>query len=366
MAIYMVQNTISGKSITSIIDTISDLISKQKQQECKLLTHWKDDSKDITYLLFEASNKDAINSILNTFQEMNQQVLEVSTHLTEFYKHQSEMVLLQHNDNISIKVIVAFYLNNIPNQDILEYKGNATDTFNDEFRIIKQMIKKHKGKFIEHQEKSFVCFFQTVKNAIKCSLETRKLFLSLLKNNNIYSQIKIGISVGHINSFSNEFYNETINNVKYLCCFSNLNQLVVSSRIAVLFRNEGYILNENINGIKILSSLEENFIHQMMDILNKKLSIYNFSINELALDLGVSKSKLYRNIVSLTGLSPQGFIAEYKLIKALNLIEQGNMSLSEIAYETGFGSPSYFSKCFKKRYSIMPSEFNSSFGKRKL
>ncbi len=361
MAIFMVQNTITSDHITTIIDTILKRIVQQNELNCKLLTYWTDGRNNSSYFLFEAPDRDTVLSILNLVQEKDQQIIEVSKHLAEFYKHQSEKMMVKSNDTTSLKVIVAFYLNKVPSQHIHNDFNKAT--LNDIFRIINQKINKHKGKFIEHLDKSFVCYFQTVKNAIKCSLEIRKLLLSSLADKNIYSHIKIGISVGHINAYNRGFTNERINNVKYLCCFSNHNQMVVSSRIAVLFRKEGYILNENVNGIQILSALEENFIHQMMDILNKKLCIYNFSINELALDLGVSKSKLYRTIVSLTSLSPQEFIREYKLIKALNLIEQGELSLSEIAYETGFGSPSYFSKCFKNRYSIIPSEFNSKLGK---
>ena len=258
-------------------------------------------------------------------------------------------------NHLSLKVIVAFYLNYLLYQNVYE-DYNTNINIKNQFRTIKQIVKKHKGKFIEHQEKSFACIFKTVTNAIKCALETRKFFLSIIDNDISQSQIKIGISVGNANVEKNEAITSSLNNVKHLCCFSNYNQLVVSSKIAVLFKNEGYVLNENVNGIKILSSHEENFILLLMKSLNNKLDIQNFGINELAQEMGISKSKLYRGIVSLTHLSPQEFIKEYKLIKALKLMEQGYKNLSEIAFETGFGSPSYFSKCFKKRYFISPSK----------
>ncbi len=358
----MVQNTFPRESVSSIVNSISKLIVKQNLSEFKFLTHWIDNHKNSTYFLFESPNKNKVRLFLNLIFEVNQEIIEVSSHLTDFYINQSKensSVTINNESNdskLSIKVIVAYYHNNIPIFDNNEDSNIASYTLNDQFRIVKNIVKKNNGDFIEHQENSFVCFYPTVTNAIKCALEIRKFLLSLSKHDNINSQIKIGISVGPQILINKEFSNDIINKVKYLCCFSNQNQLVVSSRITVLFKNEGYVLNENIDGIKILSLLEEDFVTHMMSILNQKLNVHNYSINELAQDLGVSKSKLYRTLVSLTNLSPQEFIKEYKLIKALNLIEKKSKNLAEIAYETGFGSPSYFSKCFKKRYSIIPSE----------
>ncbi|WP_289053971.1 helix-turn-helix domain-containing protein [Carboxylicivirga marina] len=71
--------------------------------------------------------------------------------------------------------------------------------------------------------------------------------------------------------------------------------------------------------------------------------------------MGVSKSQLYRKLIALTALSPNDFVKEFRLNEAMSLLNKQEHSISDIAYETGFSSPSYFSKCFKKRYGILPS-----------
>ncbi len=361
MAIYMVQITICKNSVQTIVDLILETTITNKTINCKYLTYWNDNKSKGYYFLFEAINKDAVHTILDLIPEVNQQVIEVNAHLTKYYLKQAkgiqdlESKSESHLNHLSLKVIVAFNLNYLLHQNV--YEDHKTNIYiKNQFKTIKQIVKKHKGKFVVHQEKSFTCVFRTVTNAIKCALETRKFFLSIIDKNFSQSQIKIAIGVSNPMVERKEGINTSLNNVKHLCCFSNYNQLVVSSKTAVFFKNEGYVLNENVNGIKILSSNEENFILLLMKSLNSKLNIQNFSINVLAMDMGISKSKLYRSIVSLTNLSPQEFIKEYRLIKALKLMEQGSKNLSEIAFETGFGSPSYFSKCFKKRYFISPSK----------
>ncbi len=82
--------------------------------------------------------------------------------------------------------------------------------------------------------------------------------------------------------------------------------------------------------------------------------------SELKLDdfvkpVGCSKSQLYRNMISLTGKAPNTFIKEYRLKAALKLLRKNSGNVSEIAFQTGFSSPSYFTKCFKEMFGVLPA-----------
>ena len=72
--------------------------------------------------------------------------------------------------------------------------------------------------------------------------------------------------------------------------------------------------------------------------------------------VGMSRSQFYRKISSITGLSPNDFIRDFRLKKALYLIEEQRGNIAQIAFETGFNSPSYFAKCFQKQFGILPSD----------
>jgi AraC-like DNA-binding protein len=70
----------------------------------------------------------------------------------------------------------------------------------------------------------------------------------------------------------------------------------------------------------------------------------------------MSRRTLYRKLGTLTGLTPNEVIRNYRLLRATQLLQAGH-SVSQIAYQVGFESPSYFGQCFKEKYQITPSEY---------
>lgn len=94
-----------------------------------------------------------------------------------------------------------------------------------------------------------------------------------------------------------------------------------------------------------------------MDRIEESWSDSNLSVDDLGKELGYSKSQLYRMVISLTGKSANRLIRDYRLRKAIELLDQQKGNISEIAFETGFNSPAYFSKCFQKKYGMLPSDY---------
>ena len=80
------------------------------------------------------------------------------------------------------------------------------------------------------------------------------------------------------------------------------------------------------------------------------------SVEHLADELLVSRSKLYRKIKALTGETATEFIRKIRLEKANELLEKTDLTVSEIGYKVGFSSPSYFTKCFKNHFGIIPKD----------
>jgi AraC-like DNA-binding protein len=109
-----------------------------------------------------------------------------------------------------------------------------------------------------------------------------------------------------------------------------------------------------------LSKNDEDFLTLLMDSIESAWDNIHLKVDALAKPLGCSKSQLYRKMIAVTGKSPNTFIKEYRLSKALELLLKKNRNISEISYETGFTSPSYFSKCFQKKYGCLPSACFSS------
>ncbi|WP_053970121.1 hybrid sensor histidine kinase/response regulator transcription factor [Mangrovimonas sp. ST2L15] len=98
------------------------------------------------------------------------------------------------------------------------------------------------------------------------------------------------------------------------------------------------------------------FLLQVEQILENNLSNEQFGVNDLASSLNMSRTSLHRKIKALTNMTTGKIIQVYKLKRASTLLKE-NYNIAEVSYKTGFGSPSYFSKCFKETYGLTPTEY---------
>jgi AraC-like DNA-binding protein len=94
-----------------------------------------------------------------------------------------------------------------------------------------------------------------------------------------------------------------------------------------------------------------------MIYLEENLTNPQLSVEDLSKHVGMSRSSLYNKILDLTGKTPVEFIRSVKLDKAAVLLEKSDMNVAQIAYSTGFSTPHYFTKSFKTKFGILPSEF---------
>ncbi|SFR35845.1 TolB amino-terminal domain-containing protein [Robiginitalea myxolifaciens] len=99
-----------------------------------------------------------------------------------------------------------------------------------------------------------------------------------------------------------------------------------------------------------------SFIEQAKSLVLENLSNENFGVSELAAALHMSRSNLLRKVKKQTGLSANQFIREIRLQEAMELLRDSEQTVSEVAYQVGFGSSSYFIKCFREQYGYPPGE----------
>lgn len=104
-------------------------------------------------------------------------------------------------------------------------------------------------------------------------------------------------------------------------------------------------------------SIDENFLKDVVSIIEKHLSEPMFDVVFLAKELNISKSSLYRKIKTLTDSSPGDFIRNIRLKNACAMLKDKAITISEVAYLSGFSDPKYFSTCFKNEFKMTPSEY---------
>ncbi|MDO6801318.1 two-component regulator propeller domain-containing protein [Wenyingzhuangia sp. 1_MG-2023] len=109
-----------------------------------------------------------------------------------------------------------------------------------------------------------------------------------------------------------------------------------------------------------VTSTDEIFLKNAMEVVEKNMMNTEFSVEMLVKEMNVSRSNLYLKLKEITGLSSSEFIRSIRLKRAVQLLKKSDLSVKEIMYMTGFNSPSYFAKCFKKQFNMTPSEYISS------
>ena len=102
--------------------------------------------------------------------------------------------------------------------------------------------------------------------------------------------------------------------------------------------------------------IENAFISQFKSIVEERLTDSNLSVEDLATAMGLSRVQLYRKVKALTGSSPVDLLRKARLAQAHKLLQESTLSVSEIAYQVGFASPSYFTKCYKDEFGTVPGE----------
>jgi len=370
MPIFMDRHDILGVTAKHVAEVHQKDLKVQGKFGCKTLTYWFDEKNGVAFCLVEAPEKQAvINMHDKAHGIIPHQIIEVETNLVKSFlgritdpevnKKSGEPDLVINESAIrTILYIELKYPGDISPEMLNENSLSLPDIYSS---LVHKTLKKHGSNKIKDTDDGFVASFTDEIDALQCAKE----LLANLKEINkreIHQRMNasIGLSTGAPVTENSRFFGETIRLAKHLAYIAEPGQIMLSASIGEL-HNTGSLKSSNKNSIvKTLNSNEENFLNQLMELAEKCLDQPHYNVNDCCKQLGVSKSQLYRKTTSLSGKTPNEFIKEYRLSKALKLIQKHRGNISEIAFETGFSTPSYFTQCFHKRYGILPSEYGAS------
>ncbi|APY12495.1 hybrid sensor histidine kinase/response regulator [Seonamhaeicola sp. S2-3] len=108
-----------------------------------------------------------------------------------------------------------------------------------------------------------------------------------------------------------------------------------------------------------VSSTEAEFLKRLKEVLDKNLTNPDFNTETFSVKMQMSRTQLHRKLKAIVGLSTSEFIRNERLKLAIDLLKKSDNSISEIAYQIGFNTPSYFIKCFKETYNCTPVEYSN-------
>lgn len=206
---------------------------------------------------------------------------------------------------------------------------------------------------------SLVSVFDSTQQALKCAVHLRRNLLdrrTTAENDEWNIVFKMGLAAGQPLTERGDLFSDTITLARRLCRVANPNEIILSSAIQDRCNIDEIIINPE--AVRILTARDQDFISDLFSISEEKLADEYFTVDSLSRKIGMSRPQLYRKVISLTGKSPNDFLRDLRMDKALSLIRKKAGNISEIALEVGYSNPSYFARCFQMRYGCTPSRFN--------
>ncbi|MBN2348000.1 MAG: tetratricopeptide repeat protein [Bacteroidales bacterium] len=109
-----------------------------------------------------------------------------------------------------------------------------------------------------------------------------------------------------------------------------------------------------------VSSVDDLFLEKLKSNVETNLENEQLGVDDLAGLLNMSRSQLHRKVKALTNLAPNEFIRNYRLVRSMELIKKNAGTTAEIAFNVGFSSPSYFTRCFREHFGFPPTELSKN------
>jgi DNA-binding response OmpR family regulator len=183
-------------------------------------------------------------------------------------------------------------------------------------------------------------------HAIKSDLNTSHIpFILLTAKATTEDQIN-GIKTGADLYISKPF------NIRYL--ITHIRQIIASRRqLYARFSQDVYLMP----GKATTNALDQQFLQKVIDYVLSNLQDPQLTVDSIVHLFNLSRVQVYRKIKALTGKSVVEFIRMVRMKQAIKLMDTHKLTLSEIAFEVGFNSASYFTRCFKEEYGKTPSEY---------
>lgn len=357
MPIYMDRHDFSANLTAEQIAQLhlKDL-AIQHRYGCRGLTYWFDAERKTTFCLIESPDEESLSRMhKEAHDDVPTRIIEVDPSLVESFLGRIEDPDTELNiiNESAFRFIMAVDLKNtgaakkyssIPVTFLKSFCNDVTD-----------VLHRNRGSVVRKIDFRFLVSFKSVSDAVNAAFEINKLFnnsITHFRKQNI--ELKTGISAGVPVTEKKLLFEYAVKLAERMCEVLK-GGIILSAEVDYLYKKENNDYFFDNKEIFSLTPDDEKFLTGLLDYTESAWNNYKFSAGNLYKPLGCSKSKLYRKIVFLTGRSPNDFIINYRLNEALKLFEQNAGNVSEIAFNTGFSSLSYFSKCFQKKYGCLPS-----------
>ena len=330
----------------------------QGEYGCNCITYWIDEQRESIFCLIEAPTKEAVNHMHGKSHGLvPHKIIEVNNNLVNSFLGRifdpldaeitDDGLKVFHDPSFRILMVVK-----LPDAPMLKHKlgeEKARTRMTKSFSIIRKFLDQHDGREVEDKGLGFISSFTSASKAVTCALDISR---ALSKDE---MGMRIGVGAGEPVSKSDKLFGDTIQRTVYMCGINRNQQVAISPEVAELIPKDFF--PERHKTLLTLTAKEQTLLTELYGHLEENWQDPAFGVAELCEAMAMSKSKLYRETIGLCGTPTISLLKDFRLDKAKTLMRKNGHNISEITFSSGFTSPSYFTKCFKKKYGLLPATY---------
>ncbi len=218
---------------------------------------------------------------------------------------------------------------------------------------LKILIEREDGHVIRLPGEEILTYFSSPDQALACA----NAMAGFLSRSPEHAEFSLGILTDQIlDPDSAHLFDEAKQRLQSLARLGLDNHIFVDEDTLSMAEQSDYHFLNSDTKVIVLSPKKFSFLIRALSVVEAEMPRIELTVTRFAFLLGVSKATAYRTLTALLDLSPREFIQHIRLHKSLELLKSQGTSVAEVAYEVGFSSPSYFTRAFKARYGMLPSE----------
>jgi AraC-like DNA-binding protein len=333
----------------------------QEEYGCKCMTYWIDEQRESIFCLIEAPEKDAVAEMHRKAHGLVPgKIIEVSSKVVEsflgrIYDPEEAEITKDGLKVFSDPALRILLVTKTTDPVLLQHrlgKEKANELLSQKNNIIRKNAAHFGGSEVEHGGSGFIISFASAAKAISCALAIQR---GMQVSDADEICFRIGINAGEPVEKSNKLFGNTIQLAFYLCAIAKNLQVAITWSVKELVSKDHF--QDGGENFLTLTPQDEKLLECLYNQLEENWQDADFNLDDYCQSMAMSKSQLYRKTISLTGLSPNQLLKEFRLEKAKELLKKRNYSIAQITFESGFTDPSYFTKCFKKKYDLLPMAY---------
>lgn len=361
MPLYMDVHIVPGVKAKNVAEAHLKDMLHQEEFACNCMTYWIDEERESIFCLIDAPDKKAVEEMHGKAHGLiPNKIIEVSSTLVEsflgrIYDPTDATITadgLKVFNDPSFRILLVTKTTDPALLQNVYGLEKANELLNQQNNIIRKQLSQTGGRETEQAGTGFVIAFSTAAEAINCAMAIHN---NIPATHADISGLRISINSGEPVGNRNDLFGDTLQLAKHLCTTATGKQFAISSSVKELLSKD--FLLKGKNNYVSLTKADELTLELLFNTMEENFHDADFDIPEYCQAMAMSNSQLYRKALALTGLSPNNLLKDFRLEKAKELLRKQNSNISQVTFDAGFTSPSYFTKCFKKKYGLLPNTY---------